>query len=464
MRSLSRQLRGRRIVRALAFIFLVWSVVEVHYISRSLQQGVLMTTGPPLPDSPSELESKEDHERNVRAVRERRWEDSISSLQQSLSLKRRPRIYIASLHWNNEKILRSHWNAALLDLVRALGPENVFVAVHEGGSWDGSAAALRELDAQLSSLGVARDIVLDSRTHKQEVENVPPGGTPGWIETPRGRRELRRIPYLARLRNKSIARLREMAEANDWGKGRNETLAFDRVLFLNDVVFSVDDVLALLLTKEGHYAAACSIDFAKPPEYYDTFALRDIEGHEHATHTWPFFRSSKSRQALKMSIPVPVKSCWNGIVAMPASVFTVRESPLLFRGIPDSLALRHLEGSECCLIHADNPLSATRGVWLNPNVRVGYSGDAYDAVHPSDGHAWLSWWDIWAGLWRNRLRRMTATPAVKEWKVRRLVQQWRSSGDDGMRNDVAGDGEDETGLFCLINEMQVLAENGWAHV
>ncbi|KAH9436922.1 hypothetical protein MCOR02_000586 [Pyricularia oryzae] len=165
-----------------------------------------------------------------------------------------------------------------------------------------------------------------------------------------------------------------------------------------------------------------------------------------------------------MSIPVPVKSCWNGIVAMPASVFTARESPLLFRGIPDSLALRHLEGSECCLIHADNPLSATRGVWLNPNVRVGYSGDAYDAVHPSDGHAWLSWWDIWAGLWRNRLRRMTATPAVKEWKVRRLVQQWRSSGDDGMRNDVAGDGEDETGLFCLINEMQVLAENGWAHV
>lgn len=460
--SLPRQLRGRRIFRALIFIFVVWSIVEVHHISRSLQQGTLQTTGPSLPDSPSEAESEEDHRRNVQAVRERRWEDAIGSLQQYLGLKRRPRVYIASLHWNNEKILRSHWNAALLDLVRALGPENVFVAVHEGGSWDGSAAALRELDDQLGSLGVSREIVLDSRTHKEEIEDVQPEGTPGWIETPRGRRELRRIPYLARLRNRSIAPLRDMAEANDWGGGGNETLAFDRVLFLNDVVFSVDDALALMLTKEGRYAAACSIDFSKPPEYYDTFALRDIDGHEHATHTWPFFRSPQSRQAMKLSLPVPVKSCWNGIVAMPAHVFTAKEDPLLFRGIPDSLAGYHLEGSECCLIHADNPLSASRGVWVNPNVRVGYQGDAYDAVHPSDSRAWLSWWDIWAGLWRNRLRRLTTTPAIKEWRARNLVQQWTWAAV--VRKDPGAGARVERGTFCLINEMQVLVENGWAHV
>lgn len=59
---------------------------------------------------------------------------------------------------------------------------------------------------------------------------------------------------------------------------------------------------------------------------------------------------------------------------------------------------------------------------------------------------------------------MTTTPAVKEWKVRRLVEQWRSSSGDAGRKDAAAEGEDEKGLFCLINEMQVLVENGWAHV
>jgi hypothetical protein len=72
-------------------------------------------------------------------------------------------------------------------------------------------------------------------------------------------------------------------------------------------------VLTLLSTNGGEYAAACSLDFAKPPSFYDTFALRDSEGNEHATQTWPYFRSWESRRAMKMLEPVPVKSCWNGI-------------------------------------------------------------------------------------------------------------------------------------------------------
>lgn len=72
-------------------------------------------------------------------------------------------------------------------------------------------------------------------------------------------------------------------------------------------------MLTLLNTNEGEYAAACSLDFSKAPSYYDTFALRDSEGYEHVTQTWPYFRSQKSRGAMKMMDPVSVKSCWNGI-------------------------------------------------------------------------------------------------------------------------------------------------------
>lgn len=81
----------------------------------------------------------------------------------------------------------------------------------------------------------------------------------------------------------------------------------------NEVFSQVEDVLTLLNTNRGEYAAACSLDFAKAPSFYDTFALRDSEGNEHVMQTWPYFRSQTSRRAMKMMEPVPVKSCWNGI-------------------------------------------------------------------------------------------------------------------------------------------------------
>jgi len=137
-------------------------------------------------------------------------------------------IYIASLHWNNEAILRSHWNDAVIALAKALGRDNVFVTVYESGSWDGSKAALDELDQALGGLGIRRNITLSQVTHLGEVSAVDKGV--GWIDTPRGVRELRRIPYLARLRNWTLEPLRDLARLG---------ITFDKVLFLNDIVFTV---------------------------------------------------------------------------------------------------------------------------------------------------------------------------------------------------------------------------------
>lgn len=141
---------------------------------------------------------------------------------------RQQKIFIASMHWNNEHILRSHWIAAVVALAREIGPENVFVSVQESGSWDDSKGALRLLDQQLAELGIPRKIVLSHLTHADEISKAPGAG--GWIETPRGKTELRRIPYLARLRNEVIQPLYDM---------QNSSLRFDKVLFLNDVVFQV---------------------------------------------------------------------------------------------------------------------------------------------------------------------------------------------------------------------------------
>ena len=141
------------------------------------------------------------------------------------------RIFIASIHWNNEQILRSNWNLAILELVEYFGPDNVYVSVYESGSWDASKDALRELDRDLESVRVRRTITLSETTHKDEIQKP---FAAGWIDTPRGRKELRRIPYLSNLRNLALKPLRELAA---------EEVKFDKVLFLNDVVFKVQRTL-----------------------------------------------------------------------------------------------------------------------------------------------------------------------------------------------------------------------------
>src|SRR5262245_33820347 len=88
------------------------------------------------------------------------------------------RVYVASLHWNNEAILRSNWNNAVVELAKTLGPENIFISVYESGSWDDSKGALRELDGRLERLGVSRNITLSDTTHLDEISRHP--GRHGW--------------------------------------------------------------------------------------------------------------------------------------------------------------------------------------------------------------------------------------------------------------------------------------------
>ena len=250
------------------------------------------------------------------------------------------RIFIASNHWNSAHILPT-WTAAVLTLIDHLGPDNVYFSLYESGSWDSTKSHLRYLDSELANRGVARSIILDDRTHADELANPPTAPTPGWIRTPDDTIELRRIPYLAGLRNRVLEPLQTL----------NST--FDKLLFLNDVVFTARDALELLHTRSGHHAAACSLDFRYPPAFYDTFALRDSTGRAAAAQRFPFFAPGPSRSAILRLDPVPVKSCWNGMVSFAAAPFLPPQN-LRFRGIGDELAGWHLEGSECCLIHYDN--------------------------------------------------------------------------------------------------------------
>lgn len=147
----------------------------------------------------------------------------------------RERVFIASMHWNNEFILRTHWNNAVIGLVEYFGADNVYISITEGGSWDNTRGALQDLDAELEKLGVERSIEFTTKSHKDEIERIPEPEEEGWIWTSRNKKELRRIPYLAEIRNKVMEKLYDLAERKS-GRGQRH---FDKVLWLNDVIFTV---------------------------------------------------------------------------------------------------------------------------------------------------------------------------------------------------------------------------------
>lgn len=137
-------------------------------------------------------------------------------------------IYIASIFWNSAAILHSNWNNAILDLAEKLGVDNIYISIYESGSWDESKQILRQLESVLINRGIRHSIILDETTHQDDIARPP--AAEGWVKTPRGKTELRRIPYLSKLRNKTLEPLAELAA--------NGT-TFNKVLFLNDVAFTV---------------------------------------------------------------------------------------------------------------------------------------------------------------------------------------------------------------------------------
>ncbi|KAJ9602658.1 hypothetical protein H2200_012852 [Cladophialophora chaetospira] len=369
------------------------------------------------------------------------------------------KIFIVAQFWTNAHIISERWGQALLDLVGVLGKENVYISILESGSMDNTKEVLQILDGVLEQNNIPHLIVLDSTTHADEINAGPldEQGTPrqGWIQTTtvgtQWGKELRRIPYLARLRNTALKPFFKFHDEQEQN--------FDKILFLNDVVFRPQDVLTLLATNQGSFSAACAMDFHLPPAYYDTFALRDTEGLGTIQTTFPYFRSIESREAMLKGMPTKVSSCWNGMIVMDSAPFY---EGLRFRGLSDSLASKHLEASECCLIHTDMNVTmpgAGNRIYVNPSVRVGYTVAAYNTTHADPDESFVSATQYVTGVWTNRLRRSVLARETKMMKeVKRKMARWVKEGENSLEK------REENGELCTIDEQHILIWNGWKHV
>jgi len=227
----------------------------------------------------------------------------------------------------------------------------------------------------------------------------------------------RRIQYLSEVRNRALRPLDSDFEFNmttidDYTTSSytaSDLPVFDKLLFLNDIVFSAADAADLLFatnlnpsTGRTDYRAACAMDFINAFKFYDMFALRDAEGYKAGVPFFPFFSSAGrgiSRAAvLSQTDAVPVRACWGGMAAFEARWFQRDATrpdakPLRFRAETDLF----WDASECCLVHADLAYAAAHapdaadaedggggagaGVFVNPFVRVAYGPRA---------HAWLA--------------------------------------------------------------------------
>jgi hypothetical protein len=215
---------------------------------------------------------------------------------------------------------------------------------------------------------------------------------------PTGEERLKRIAFLAEVRNRALAPIDK------------DGVQFDKILFLNDVIFNPIDAIQLLFATNidsngrANYAGACAVDFINAFKFYDRWATVGFEADMTGIPFFPWFTSTGNaisrNDVISGTDAVRVRSCWGGMVAYEARWFQhhtpldratelhssdenstsvdperIRTSPLRFRYAKATF----WESSECCLINADlqyrqtgKALPSENRIFMNPYIRVAY--------------------------------------------------------------------------------------------
>ncbi|KAI1649334.1 glycosyltransferase family 69 protein [Daldinia loculata] len=382
------------------------------------------------------------------------------------------KIFIAvSLYDKEGHLVNGFWGESLLELIHLLGDNNVFLSIYENDSGPEGAAALESLRRQLRCKNY---IVNDP--------HVPLSDFPT-VTLPDETKRVKRLAYLSEMRNRALRPL----DRFDPSVG---TVRYDKILFLNDVVFHAMEAAHLLFSTNvesdgrSHYLSACAVDFWTPLKFYDLYVTRDYEGYSAGLPFFPVFLDAGegvSRTAiLNQEDAVPVQACWSGMVAMQAKyVQNMNETlpnshfqdissyvidpakphnvtaPVRFRYEPELF----FDACECCLFHADVAQVARKagekelGIYMNPYVRVAYTENT------------LSWLPL-----VRRFERLFSIPHALSSHIlslptrnpHRTVQEgdifteeiWVGEGNTGHWQLVQREGRN--GMFCGVREMQAI--------
>nr|ODN96169.1 alpha-1,3-mannosyltransferase [Cryptococcus depauperatus CBS 7855] len=247
--------------------------------------------------------------------------------------------------------------ATLFRVSAILGYQNVFVSIYENGSNDQTKALLRIFDALARTVGLRITIRTSMRTR-------------GLFN--------HRIEYLAEVRNAAMLPLHELRD--------NEGEVFDSVVFMNDILPCVDDLLELIWQSRRQNAGiTCASDYMYhdeigAPVFYDNWVARDINGT--ALENAPFeqiFHHTESNHRFQRHLPIQVQSCWNGIAVLDPAPFY---DPPHVRFRMAKLTNGECSASECSLICNDYFNAGYGRIVMVPRVKLAYDKKVYDIIHP----------------------------------------------------------------------------------
>lgn len=237
--------------------------------------------------------------------------------------------------------------ATIFRVAAVLGYHNVFVSIYENGSTDQTKALLRIFDALCRSVGL-RVVIRTSRRTRGAFNH--------------------RIEYLAEVRNAAFGPLFELREE------QNEY--FDSIIFMNDILPCVDDLLELIWQSRLNNAGiTCAADYMYhegigAPVFYDNWVARDINGT--ALENAPFesiFHHAPSSDRFQRHLPIQVQSCWNGIAILDPAPFYMPQR-VKFRMA--NIVQGECSGSECSLICNDYWDVGYGRILMVPRVKLAY--------------------------------------------------------------------------------------------
>lgn len=183
-----------------------------------------------------------------------------------------------------------------------------------------------------------------------------------------------RIPTLAKLRNLALEPLL---------KDRKQYDPSTTVIFINDIVMCMEDVLELIYQKLYQKAdMTCAMDWTyvgNDPTFYDIWIARTMTGETffeigedgNWDSAWDIFRTTPSaQQRYNAHKPFQVFSCWNGMTAFTAKPYADRK-----------IKFRSNMKSEC---FQGEPRLFCKDMWrlgygkiaVVPSINIEYSDDA----------------------------------------------------------------------------------------
>ncbi|KAG9050906.1 capsular associated protein [Serendipita sp. 407] len=287
--------------------------------------------------------------------RSARRQHILSSLQASSD---RPHKYFFAINLYNSFDVIPDIFSTLFRVAAILGYNNIFVSIYENGSKDQTKALLHIYDALLRSVGI-RVVITTSQRERGAFSH--------------------RIEYLAQVRNAALVPLHELRD--------REGEFFDTIVFMNDILPCVDDVLELIWqSRRQNAGVTCAADYMfhhemGSPVFYDNWVARDINGT--ALENAPFegiFHHKDSSERFQRHLPIQVQSCWNGIAILdPAPIYSTPHVRFRMAKLSD----KECSASECSLVCNDYWRAGYGRIIMVPRVKLAYDKKVFDIIHPA---------------------------------------------------------------------------------